>query len=109
MADSGTMQSAAGSHVVLDHLDLSDPNVAQSQQTGTSKCHRKIPDIVSGNRFQSLDYKNCLYQNDKKFGFVPLNDLMVYTGHEVVWGTVLDIVEAYTKIRNSCIPNFHGT
>ena len=53
-----------------------------------------------------MDYKNCVYQTEKNFGFVPLNDLMVYTGQEIVWGHLPDMVEAHAKIRKSALPNF---
>ena len=31
---------------------------------------------------------------------------MVYTGQEVIWGRVPDIVEAHAKIKHSGLPNF---
>ena len=71
-----------------------------------SKQVRQIPDMIYKNKNQSMDYKNCLYQNEKKIGFVPLNDLMVYTGQEIIWGHVPDMVEAHAKIRQSALPNF---
>ena len=66
----------------------------------------KIPSHVYGSRYQSIDYKNCLYQNEKKFGFLPLNDLMVYTGHDVIWGDVPNILQAHAHVRQSGVPNF---
>ena len=101
-------QSSGGPQRTYDQLSLPDPNTDQPQQMPAYTSCRQIPSHVFKNRFQSLDYKNCLYQNDKLFGFVPLNDLMVYTGPEVVWGSIPDIVEAHRKIRNSGIPNFMG-
>ena len=65
----------------------------------TNKRIRQIPPDVYGARYQSLDYKNCLYQNDKHFGFIPLNDLTVYTGQEVIWERVPDGLVCLT----SCI------
>ena len=101
-------QSSAGLKRTHDQLLLPDPITDQPQQIPVYTSRRQIPFHVFKNRFQSLDYKNCLYQNDKLFGFVPLNDLMVYTGPEVVWGSIPDIVEAHKKILNSGIPNFMG-
>ena len=88
-----------------DALHLSDPTVTDAQQLPCKRT-RQIPSQVYAARFQSSDHKNCLYQNDKKFGFIPLNDLMVYTGPEVIWGSVPDIVEAHAKIQRSGLPNF---
>ena len=67
-----------------DTLHLSDPTVTDAQQLPCKRT-RQIPSQVYAARFQSSDHKNCLYQNDKNFGFIPLNDLMVYTGPEVIW------------------------
>ena len=108
MASVDIDQSSGGLQCTCDQLPLPDPNMDQPQQMPVYTSDRQIPSHVFKNRFQSLDYKNCLYQNDKLFGFVPLNDLMVYTGPEVVWDSIPDIVEAHTKIRNSGIPNFMG-
>ena len=88
-----------------DALHLSDPTVTDSQQLPCKRT-RQIPSQVYAARFQSSDHKNCLYQNDKNFGFIPLNDLIVYTGPEVIWGLVPDIVEAHAKIQRSGLPNF---
>ena len=87
-----------------DALYLSDLTVTDVQVP--SKRARQIPSEVYATRFQSIDHKNCLYQNDKNFGFIPLNDLMVYTGPEITWGTVPDIIEAHAKVRRSGLPNF---
>ena len=53
-----------------------------------------------------MDFKNCLNQNSKAFGFIPYNDLMIYTGQEVVWGNVPDIIQAHALVRCSAMPNF---
>ena len=44
---------------------------------------------IHKNKYQSVDYKNCMYQNYKHFGFIPLNYLMAYTGQEVIWAKSL--------------------
>ena len=84
---------------------FSDPSVTEAQQL-PCKHARQIPSEVYQSRFQSIDHKNCLYQNDKNFGFIPFNDLMVYTGPDIIWGTVPDIIEAHAKVRKSGLPNF---
>ena len=71
-----------------------------------SKRARQIPDSVYAARYQSMDHKNCLYKNDKKFGFISVNALMVYTGQEMVLGRVPDIVEAHARVKQSGLPNF---
>ena len=43
---------------------------------------RNIPDVIHLNKNNSVDYKSCIQQNGRNFGFLPLNDLMVYTGEE---------------------------
>ena len=53
-----------------------------------------------------MDHKNGLNQNTKGFGFIPYNDLMVYTGLEVVWGSVPSIIQAHELVRRLAMPNF---
>ena len=40
--------------------------------------------------------------------FLPLNDLMVYTGEDIIWTDVLNVIEAHKIIRKSAMPNFMG-
>ena len=72
------------------------------------KHKRNIPDHVYQNKFLSSDYVNCVQQNGKDFGFLPLNNLMFYTGHNIVWSQVPNIVEAHNIVRHSKKPNFMG-
>ena len=72
------------------------------------KRKRNIPDHIYQDKFLSSDYVNCVQQNGKDFGFLPLNNLMVYTGDDIVWSQVPNIVEAHTIVRNSKQPNFMG-
>ena len=88
-----------------DPTYFSDPTVIEAQQLPCKRA-RQIPSQVYQSRFQSIDHKNCLYQNDKNFGFIPFNDLMVYTGPDIIWGAVPDIIEAHAKVRQSGLPNF---
>ena len=87
-------------------LEVAEWSVTANTGHLSGKHARQIPDSVYAARYQSMDHKNCLYQNDKKFGFVPVNDLMVYTGQEMVWGHVLDIVEAHARVKQSGLLNF---
>ena len=41
-------------------------------------------------------------------GLLPFNDLMVYTGEEVIWADIPKIIEAHKIIKNSAMPNFMG-
>ena len=70
------------------------------------KRKRNIPEAIRLNAFHSKDYRNCVYQNGKNFGFLPMNDLLVYSGKEIVWGNVPNIIDAHKIIRNSNMPNF---
>ena len=96
-------QLSATQYLYTQSGHLSDQTVSDVQY---GKRTKQIPDRVYAARFQSIDHKNCLYQNEKKFGFIPINDLMVYTGPERIWGQVPNIVEAHAKIKQSGLPNF---
>ena len=69
---------------------------------------RNIPGYIYQDKFLSQDYVNCVQQNGKDFGFLPLNNLMVYTGDEIIWSKLPSIVEAHHIVRNSARPNFMG-
>ena len=70
---------------------LSDSNLVDTVPTNGYRCKREIPDNILKNKYWSLDLKKNIYQNDKQFGLIPLDDLMTYTGHEVVWGNVPEL------------------
>ena len=72
--------------------------------------HRKkcIPDTVKWEQIYSKDYNRSIFQNKARFGFIPYNDLLLYTGEDVVWGEVPNMVEAHTLIRKSGLPNYLG-
>ena len=70
------------------------------------KCN--IPEYIYCNKFLCQDYVNCVQQNGKDFRFLPLSDLMVYTGDEITLTNIPSIVEAHTIVRNSGKPNFMG-
>ena len=69
---------------------------------------RNIPEHIYHSKFLSHDYVNCIQQNGKDFGFLPLNNLMVYTGDEVTWSTIPSIAAAHNIVRTSAKPNFMG-
>ena len=98
-------QPSVTQHLYTQSDHSSDPTISDVQYLH-GKRTRQIPDSVYAARFQSIDHKNCLYQNDKNFGFIPINDLMVKTGPEIIWGQVPNIVEAHAKIKQSGLPNF---
>ena len=72
------------------------------------KCKRNIPEFVYHNKFQSNDYVNCVRQNGTNYSFLPLNNLMVFTGEEVIWAKFPSVIEAPKIIRTSARPNFMG-
>ena len=74
----------------------------------SAKCKRNIPDYVYHCKFQSQDYMHCVQQNGKDIGFLPLNDLMVYTGEHITWTKVPSVIEAHKIIKQSAVPNFMG-
>ena len=67
---------------------------------------RKIPEIVIHNKIYSCEHVNCVQQNGQHYGFLPLSDLMVYRGEEVVWAEVPSLAEAHKIIKHSKMPNF---
>ena len=73
------------------------------------KRKRNIPEEIRINAFHCKDHRNCVYQNGKNFCFLPMNDLLVYSGKEIIWGDVPNIVQAHKIIRDSNKPNFMGT
>ena len=89
-------------------------NFLQKTQTHVAKdmnCHsdetlQQIPLYVWKNKHLSKDHMACLAQNGGDFGYIPLNDLKVYEGPDIVWKKVPDIIEAHKIIRNSGVPNF---
>ena len=64
-------------------------DMAYANPSNVYKRKKSIPDTVVYNKYQSVDFKICLNQNRKGFGFIPYNDLMIYTGQEVVRGVSL--------------------
>ena len=74
-------------------------NMADANSSKVYNRRKAIPDSIVNNKYQSVDYKNCLNQNKLGFCFIPYNDLMVCTGQEVVWGSVPDIIQAHELVR----------
>ena len=66
----------------------------------------KISLYVLKNKHLSKDHVACLAQNGGDFGYIPLNDLLIYIGPHVSWEKVPDILEAHQIICDSGVPNF---
>ena len=76
---------------VQDHLS-SQVNNGLAKHTNVDSCHathdpnsldtlnQRIPDHVFANRHKCVEYNNCVQQNGKDFGFIPLTPLEVYHG-----------------------------
>ena len=73
-------------------------------------CKRKhnISEFTYHSKFQSNNYAHCVQQNGMNYGLLRLNNLMVYTGEEVIWPKVPSVIEAHKIIRTSARPNFMG-
>ena len=65
-----------------------------------------VPLYIWNNRNSSKDYKACMQQNGNQFGYIPLNDLKVYQGPDVLWKQIPCIIEAHKLIKRSGMPNF---
>ena len=121
-ASTAILSPTVSSHDILSHTETTGNGQTGQKQPDTDnmaiwdknlshpvtvyKRKKYIPDSVIANKYQSLDHKNCINQNTKAFGFVPYNDLLIYTGPEIVWANVPDIVQAHQLIRQSAMPNF---
>ena len=103
-----TENSLAACHDLSCIQQQDNDNIIYDIVNPPHKRKRNIPDIIHLNTNNSVDYKRCIQQNGRNFGFLPLNDLMVYTGKEVTWDDVPNIIEAHKIIRNSAMPNFMG-
>ena len=73
-----------------------------------SKRKQNIPNVIQWHKNDSVDYVNCIQQNGRNYGFLLLNDVMVYMGEEVVWTHIPSVIEAHTIIKHSAVPNFMG-
>ena len=69
---------------------------------------RNIPEYIYSNKFSSQDYVKYVQQNGKDFGFLPLNDLMLYTGDDIIWTNIPSVIEAHVIVRKLGKPNFMG-
>ena len=109
---------AVASEIPVGNNEGNKQNVPQSFTVKTSKHVKKednyeefvdtekIPLYVWKNKHLSKDHVACLTQNGGDFGYIPLNDLLVYNGPHVFWEKVPDILEAHNIIRHSGVPNF---
>ena len=72
------------------------------------RCKCNIPEYIYSNQFSSQDYVKCVQQSGKDFGFLPLNNLMLYRGDDIIWTNVSSVIEAHAIVRKSGKPNFMG-
>ena len=61
---------------------------------------------IWADRNSSKDYKACIQQNGDQFGYIPLNDLKLYHGPEVIWKETSSILQVHKLIRQSGVPHF---
>ena len=105
-----TNQAVAASHDLACGKQKLADNMSMSYDTVGLAHKRKhnIPEAIRLNAFYCKDYRNCVYQNGRNFGFLPMNDLLVCSGKEIIWGDVPNIIQAHKIIRDSNMPNFMG-
>ena len=81
--------------------ELESCNTIGDMNNVSKQRKKNIPETIKLEKIYSTDYNRCMYQNKARFGFIPYNDLLVYTGNEVIWGDIPNIIEAHKLIRNS--------
>ena len=67
---------------------------------------RKMPNHIWANRFNCVDYNNCVAQMGSPLGCTPLTPLTFYTGPPVQWQNIPDVLQAHKIITPSSVPNF---
>ena len=92
--------------LAANFLQKTQKHVAKHMDCHSDETLQQIPLYVWQNKHLSRDHMACLAQNGGDFGYIPLNDLKVYEGPDIVWEKVPDIIEAHKIIRNSGVPNF---
>ena len=92
--------------LATNFLQKTQTHVAKNMNCHSDETLQKIPLYVWENKHLSKDHMACLAQNGGDFEYIPLNDLKVYEGPDIVWQKVPDIIEAHKIIRNSGVPNF---
>ena len=107
----GSMHHVNGGQVHCPNLlqienSLKSGYILSDNNNVTKQRKKNIPETIRLEKIYSTDYNRCMYQNKARFGFIPYNDLLVYTGKEVIWGDIPNIIEAHRLIRNSGLPNF---
>ena len=68
--------------------------------------HNKLPQGVYENHVNCARYKQFIQQTTKEIGFIPLTDLKLYTGPDVKWDVVPNVLQAHKIIKDSGLPNF---
>ena len=85
-----------------------DSNSVQTQCSSVDGFIREkvVPLYIWNNKHFSKDYKACVHQNGDQFGYIPLNDLKIYQGPEVLFKEIPSIIKAHKLIRQSRVPIF---
>ena len=89
--------------------DTSDLDTAlQTQYATVGDCNREevIPLYIWADRNSSKDYTACIQQNGNQLRYIPLTDLKLYHGPEVIWEETPSILQAHKLIRHSGVPIF---
>ena len=106
------IQSALEFHELscMKHTQTDDTCLLYDVAGRTTIRKRNILEIIHNNKYNSFNNNHCVQQNGKKkLGFLPLNDLMVYKGEEVVWSDIPDIIEAHKIVRSSARSQLYGS
>ena len=74
-----------GVNPVEQNMLDSNSSVQLENMVDNFTCEITIPLYIWANRNTSQDYKACIQQNGLQFGYIPLNDLKLYHGQEVIW------------------------
>ena len=72
-----------------DTSDLDKSLQMQEVTVGDFSREEVIPLYIWANKNSSKDYTTCINQNGDKFGYIPLTDLKLYYGSEVIWKETL--------------------
>ena len=89
-----------------------------AKHTNVDSCHathdpnsldtlnQRILDHVFADRHKCVEYNNCVQQNGKDFGFIPLMSLEVYHSAPIAYDQLPNIIIAHKIVRQTGSPNF---
>ena len=75
------------------------------EQTHMNQDKKKIPLYVWNNRGACTYRTACIEPNGDVFGVIPLTNLRIYAGPEIMWDNTLDILQAHKLIHKTVVPN----